>query len=103
MAEEDGRSRKSVLGYFGLETGGKAWDVLLWTAPYLLFLIGGLVGLSFAVQWFFPLPLSLHAGAICLAVLYFFLFLARVRHVAEAGGGDDDVEDTGDAGPTEGT
>ena len=102
MAEGDGRSRRSILGYFGMETGEKAWDVLLWTAPYLLFLIAGLVGLSFAVQWFFPLPLPLHAGAICLAVLYFFLFLARVRRVAEASG-DDDAEAGGDEGATDGT
>jgi hypothetical protein len=101
MADGDGRSPRSILGYFGLETGQKAWDVLVWTSPYLLFLIAGLVGMSFAVQWVFPLPLLLHTGAICLAVLYFFLFLARVRHVAETGGGPENAEAGGDAGPTD--
>lgn len=99
MTDGDGRPQRSILAFFGLETGEKAWDVFLWTAPYLLFLVAGLAGLSFVVQWFFPLPLLLHAGAITLALLYFFLFLARVRHVAATGGGSEDAEAGGDTGP----
>jgi len=101
MTDADRRPRRSFLGFFGLETGEKAWDVVLWTAPYLLLLVGGLVGLSFAVQWVFPLPLLLHAGAICLAVAYFFLFLARLRHVADVAAESEGDETQSDAEPTD--
>jgi len=102
MAEADGGSRRSLLGFFGLETGEKAWDAFLWAAPYLCLLVAGLVGMSFAVQWFFPLPLSLHGAAIVLAALYFFLFLARVRHVADAAEASEGGETDDGSAPSDG-
>lgn len=86
---------RSFLGYFGLETGEKAWDALCWAAPYLLLLGTALLGLSFGVQWLFPLPLWVHGAAVLLALFYFFLFLARMRRSAEDAGTDEGA----DAGP----
>jgi hypothetical protein len=80
------KGARGVLAYFGLETGAGAWEVLLWTAPYLAFLGVGLLGLSALVQWVMPLPLWVHGAAIALALVYFFLFLARVRRSAARGG-----------------
>lgn len=72
----------SLLAYFGLESGDRAWATLLWAAPYLLLLGGGLGAVSLAVHWLFPLPGWVHAVAFGLALAYFFLFLARLRRAA---------------------
>lgn len=83
---EGDKGAGGLLAYFGLETGAGAWAVLLWTAPYLAFLALGLLGLSALLQWVMPLPLWVHGAAIALALVYFFLFLARVRRSATDGG-----------------
>lgn len=85
---EGDKGRNAVLAYFGLDTGAGAWEVLLWTAPYLAFLAVGLLGLSALVQWVMPLPLWVHGAAIALALAYFFLFLARLRRAAEISEGE---------------
>ncbi|MEW6487204.1 MAG: hypothetical protein AB1578_04720 [Thermodesulfobacteriota bacterium] len=97
-AEED-KGARGVLAYFGLDTGAGAWDVLLWTAPYLAFLVVGLLGLSALVQWVMPLPLWVHGAAIALALVYFFLFLARVRRSAAQDGDDGAAPGGGQGSP----
>lgn len=74
---------RALLRFFGMETGEKAWDVFVWAMPYVGILAAGLVGLSYAVQLLSPLPVWVHVLAICLAVVYFFFFLARVRQAGE--------------------
>jgi O-antigen/teichoic acid export membrane protein len=75
----EGVKGNALLRYFGIETGDKARDVLLWSTPYLLFLTAGLVGLSFAVHFFFPLPLWIYVLAIGLPLVNLWFFLARIR------------------------
>lgn len=82
-ADTEPRGTSPILRYFGLETAQRGREALLWALPYLLLLATGLAGLSFVVHWLFPLPLAVYAAAVGLALVYFFLFLARVRTAAE--------------------
>jgi hypothetical protein len=69
-----------------LESGKKAWAVVLWTLPYVLMLTTGLVLLSFAVQFFNPLPLWVYVLSIGMGLAYLFFFLARLHQAGvEAG------------------
>ncbi len=68
-----------VLRYFGLETGQRALETVLWALPYLAIMAAALAGLSFLVNWLWPLSLWVHGLAVGLAVFYMFLFLARMR------------------------
>ncbi|MDW7711119.1 MAG: hypothetical protein SCH98_11650 [Deferrisomatales bacterium] len=79
----------ALLEYFGLGSGEQTKRTLLRVGPYL-FLVGtGLLALSVAVQWLVPLSWWLHAAAIVLALLYLFLFLARLHHAsADQGTGE---------------
>lgn len=80
-AGPEGTGRR-VLRYFGLETGKKAGQTLLWTSPYLAILTLALGLLSYLVQRLFPVALWVHLLAIALAILYFFFFLARMRQLS---------------------
>ncbi len=70
-----------LLAYFGLESRAKAAEVLLWTLPYLGILLFAFGGLAYLVQLLFPLEWWVHVLGVVLALLYFFLFLARVRQM----------------------
>ncbi|MBI5443096.1 MAG: hypothetical protein HY900_18010 [Deltaproteobacteria bacterium] len=70
-----------LLRFFGLETGEKALTVLCWTIPYLALLALGFAGLSYLVQLITPLPVWVYVVASALGLLYFFLFLARMRQM----------------------
>ena len=91
------RHGNPVLRYFGLETGQKAVETVLWALPYLAIMAAALGGLSFLVNWLWPLPLWVHGLAVGLAVFYMFLFLARMR--AAAGEADDGIPGAGDEEP----
>jgi hypothetical protein len=71
----------ALLRFFGLETGAKAWGVLRWTSPFLALLCLGFAGLSYLVQFITPLPTWVYVVASSLALVYFFLFLARLRQM----------------------
>lgn len=75
------REGNRLLGYFGLDTRAKAAEVLIWTLPYLGILLLAFGGLAYLVQLLLPLSLWVHALGTTLALLYFFLFLARVRQM----------------------
>ncbi|GAB4260161.1 MAG: hypothetical protein Kow0092_08850 [Deferrisomatales bacterium] len=96
MAEPGGEGsgqRSGVLGYFGMDTPERARETLLWVSPYLAVLALGLGGLSLLVQRFFPLPVWVHVLAIALALLYFLLFLARIRQMGAETGEEDEPEE----------
>jgi len=102
-ASERGGAGRLLLAYFGLESREKALSVLSWSVPYLLLLGAGLLGLSFAVQWVFPMSLWVHGAALVLSLAYFFLFLARLRRAAEEEGpGDNGGDDRGRGKPPPG-
>ena len=92
-ASPDGTGRK-MLRYFGLETGEKAGQTLLWTSPYLAILTLAMGLLSYLVQRLFPMALWVHLVAIVLALVYFFFFLARMRQLsAQAEGAGEGPEE----------
>ncbi|GAB4266172.1 hypothetical protein [Deferrisoma sp.] len=80
--EHQSPSGNGFLRFFGLETGEKARETILWALPYLLLMAAALVGLSLLVQWLWPVAGWVHAVAIGLALVYLFAFLARMRQMA---------------------
>ena len=84
------------LRFFGLETGEKARETLLWALPYLALMAAALVGMSLLVQWLWPVAGWVHVVAIGLALVYLFAFLARMRQMAaEVRAGDGGQEEDG--------
>jgi hypothetical protein len=78
------RQGPAVLRFFGLETPAKAVRTILWALPYVLALGMGLAGISWFSNRLLRMPIWVYAIAIGLALLYAFLFLARL-HEIEAG------------------
>ncbi len=82
MMEQKASSENRVLRFFGLESREKAFHTLLWALPYLALMGCALLGASLLIQWLWPVPVWIHAVAICLALTYLFFFLARMRQMA---------------------
>ncbi|MBE0616412.1 MAG: hypothetical protein IH608_00610, partial [Proteobacteria bacterium] len=59
----------------------------------LAVLAAGLAGISALVHYFLGFPVWVYVLAGGLALVYFFLFLARMRKVAADAGGSDDAPD----------
>ena len=76
------RGGNRLLDFFGFDTGRKAAETALWAAPYLLVLALGLAGISALTHSFVEVPIWTYVVAEILALIYFFLFLARIRKLA---------------------
>ena len=81
MQRKEERQGSAILRFFGLETGAKALRTLRWTLPYVLSFGAGLAMLSWLSNRLLHLPAWVYVLAIGLALLYTFLFLARVHQL----------------------
>lgn len=79
--QEQTRQGAAILQFFGLESRAAAATTLRWTFPYIACLGSALAGLSWLSNRLLRLSVWVYALAITLALLYVFLFLARVHRL----------------------
>ncbi len=77
-----------LLDFFGFDTGRKTARAALWAAPYLVLLAAGLAGISALVHPLVGAPVWGYVLAEVLALVYFFLFLARLHRLAQGSDGE---------------
>ena len=84
MSEEAPKSRSGLLGYFGLDSGPRAWKTVVFVLPYLAVMVALLGLMSWAVNFFISIGVWGFVLAIVPAAIYLFFFLARMHTLSQA-------------------